>query len=274
MGEKNLKFSNRWMFNRVMCEENVRRRVIRAALGIEAGEITYLNYEQAYEPGYDSRSVRMDVVAKESGRIYDIEMQCDNEPALGRRMRYYQSVLDMEALERGEQFDRLPESFIVFVCCSDAFGLGLPAYTFERMCSEVPDISVGDGSHWVVLNARAWERARGTDMGDLLEYVQTGKATGELSHDIDALVRTFNEDRKWVGRVVTLEQDLAVRRRRNIEEGIKIGVEQGMEQGIEQGEERFGALATRLLEAGRADDLLRAAADPAFKDALYQELGL
>ena len=41
---------DRWMFNRVLCEEEVCRKVLRAALGIEVGEIAYLNAEQAKEP--------------------------------------------------------------------------------------------------------------------------------------------------------------------------------------------------------------------------------
>ena len=39
MGERKLKFQDRWMFNRVLCEEEVCRKVLRAALGIEAGEM-------------------------------------------------------------------------------------------------------------------------------------------------------------------------------------------------------------------------------------------
>lgn len=42
MPKRFLKFSDRWMFNRVLCEEEVCRKVLRAALGIEVGEIAYL----------------------------------------------------------------------------------------------------------------------------------------------------------------------------------------------------------------------------------------
>lgn len=63
MPKRFLKFSDRWMFNRVLCEKEVCRKVLRAALGIEVGEITYLNAEQAKEPAAASRGVRMDVFA-------------------------------------------------------------------------------------------------------------------------------------------------------------------------------------------------------------------
>ena len=43
MPKRSLKFTDRWMFNRVLCEKEVCRKVLRAALGIEVGEIAYLN---------------------------------------------------------------------------------------------------------------------------------------------------------------------------------------------------------------------------------------
>lgn len=42
MPKRFLKFSDRWMFNRVLCEEEVCRKVLRAALGIEVGEMLAL----------------------------------------------------------------------------------------------------------------------------------------------------------------------------------------------------------------------------------------
>ncbi|MEC4273768.1 hypothetical protein VJ923_11430 [Adlercreutzia sp. R25] len=68
MERRELSFSDRWMFNRVMCREDVCRRVLRAALGIDVGRIEYLNAEQAVEPAAASRGIRMDVFAREGGR--------------------------------------------------------------------------------------------------------------------------------------------------------------------------------------------------------------
>ena len=98
MPKRFLKFSDRWMFNRVLCEKEVCRKVLRAALGIEVGEITYLNAEQAKEPAAASRGVRMDVFAREGSRVFDIEMQVSPEDRIGRRMRYYQAAIDATEL--------------------------------------------------------------------------------------------------------------------------------------------------------------------------------
>lgn len=250
------------MFNRVMCREDVCRRVLRAALGIDVGRIEYLNAEQAVEPAAASRGIRMDVFAREGDRVYDIEMQLASEPLLGRRMRYYQAVIDAGELDPGRGFDKLPESFVVFVCRCDPYGAGASAYRIERRCLEDPSVVVGDDSHWLVLNASAWESEVRFDLRDVLHYVQTGEASGELSRDIDFLVASYNQDREWVNRVLTYEQDTEIRCRR------------ARAEGVEQGEERLLALAGKLSAAGRLEDLVRASEDKAYCDALFEEFGL
>lgn len=88
---------DRLMFNRVLCEKEVCRKVLRAALGIEVGEIAYLNAEQAKEPAAASRGVRMDVFAREGSRVFDIEMQVSPEDAA-----YRDEMLAEFGLERAE----------------------------------------------------------------------------------------------------------------------------------------------------------------------------
>lgn len=267
MAEGSLKFTNRWMFNRVMCEEDVCREVLRAVTGIEAGEIVYLNAEQCYEPAAAEKGVHMDVVARESGRVYDIEMQVDREPSMGRRLRYYQAAMDVASLDKGHGYGKLPESYIVFFCTYDPFGLGLPIYTIERTCIEAPEMSIGDGSHWTALNARAWPEAAGS-MGEVLEYVGTGKVTGPLTQRIEALVAEFNRDKGWVGRVHTLEQEMEMQRER----GLAQGREEGRAEGRAEGLAEAGALIAALMDDGRFEDARRAATDADYREELLREL--
>ncbi len=273
MGERRLKFQDRW-FNRVLCQEEVCRKVLRAALGIEAGEISYLNAEQCFEPLAAGRGVRLDVFARGDGRVYDIEMQVARERDLGRRMRYYQAAMDVGELGSGEGFADLPESYVVFFCLFDAYGKGEPAYVVERRCGAHPDLVVGDGSPWVVLNSAAWEDAAAPDLRDLLEYLQTGEASGPLSGEIDSLVGVFNDDREWVDRVITYEQETEMRCRRAREEGLEEGLEKGREEGREEGEARLGALVGALLADGRSEDVAAAVEDKVRREELYAELGI
>lgn len=266
MPKRFLKFSDRWMFNRVLCEKKVCRKILRAALGIEVGEITYLNAEQAKEPAAASRGVRMDVFAREGSRVFDIEMQVSPEDRIGRRMRYYQAAIDATELDRGEGYELLPESFIVFFCTTDPFNAGHAVYSIERTCLEAPGLAAGDDSHWRVFNASAAEDVADPGLRDLLHYVATGRPEGALSREIDSFVEEYNRDREWVTKVLTYEQDTEMRCRR--------AEARGIEQGIEQGMDRFGELMGVLLDAGRLDDAKRASEDAAYRDALLAEFRL
>lgn len=274
--QRRVDFTNSWMFGRVMTDESICRDVIRAVLGIEAVRIDYLNAEQVLDPSLESRGVRMDVYAREGGsgeRVYDLEMQAQKEPLLGKRFRYYQAALDVRELSSGDDYDRLPESFVVFLCSQDPFGYDLPVYRFERICEDVPDLCLGDASHWIGLNARAWEDAPGDDLLDLLRYTQTGKALGSLSRKIEMAVERANEDREWVDKVWSVSTIVENAARRERING-RIACEEAREEGREEGSAQFAALASHLIESGRVDDLARAASDPAFRDELFREFGL
>ncbi len=267
MKQRRLPFTNQWMFNRVMLKESICRKVIRATTGIDAGCISYLNAEQAIEPSPENRGIRMDVFARDDGRMYDIEMQSEPEFLLGKRFRYYQSAIDTKDLPRGADYNDLLESYIVFVCKSDPFGYALPVYHLDRACQEAPRLAVGDESHWIALNARAWENLADNDLLDLLRYVESAAPCGPLSREIDAAVNEANEDRKWVDTVwsvSTIEENNARRHR--------IGLRLAREEGVEEGAARFAALADQLLEQGRIDDLKRATHDKEFRDALLASL--
>lgn len=232
------------------------------------------------DPAPESHGVRMDVYARERGsgeRVYDLEMQAQREPLLGKRFRYYQAVLDVRELPAGDDYDRLPESFVVFLCSQDPFGYDLPVYHLERRCDEVPELRLGNASHWLALNARAWEDAPGGDLLDLLRYAQTGKALGSLSRKIEEAVGRANEDREWVDKVwsvSTIVENAARRERINGRIACEEAREEGRQEGLEEGSARFAALASRLIEAGRVDDLAQAASDPVRRDELFREFDL
>ena len=53
-------------------------------------------------------------VTDSTGNVYDVEMQSTNKQDLAKRLRYYQSVIDISSLEKGGHYTDLPDSFILF----------------------------------------------------------------------------------------------------------------------------------------------------------------
>ncbi len=116
------------------------------------------------ELNYIGRSVSVDILAREKGRIYNIEIQRSDVGAIPRRARFHGSVIDTNELRKGATFDRLPETYVIFITENDIYGKGLPVYTVDRTVRETGQ-DFGDGLHIVYANGRY----RGDDdMGRLM----------------------------------------------------------------------------------------------------------
>ena len=58
------------------------------------------------------------------------------------------------------------------------------------------------------------------------------------------------------------------------EDGVEKGIEKGIEKGVQQGLGRANALNVKLADAGRADDIIRAASDRTYQEQLFKEFGI
>lgn len=66
------------------------------------------------------RSVRLDILAVDnSGKIYNIEIQRSNNGAGVKRARYNSSMLDSNITEPGDKYEKLNETYIIFITEND-----------------------------------------------------------------------------------------------------------------------------------------------------------
>lgn len=66
-------------------------------------------------------------------RQYDIEVQRADSGARPERARYHSAAMDIEALNVGQDFEELPETYTIFVTENDFFGVGAGLYPIERI---------------------------------------------------------------------------------------------------------------------------------------------
>ena len=136
-----------FLFQKVMRNKRLCQHLIEKILQIKIADITYPDTEKTIDIRLDSKSVRLDVYVKDdTGRGFNIEMQCsdDQSGGLAKRTRYYQSMIDMDMLKKGEVYNQLRPSYIIFICTFDAFDEGLPMYTFRNRCVEKDGLELGD----------------------------------------------------------------------------------------------------------------------------------
>ena len=170
------------------------------------------------------RSVRFDILATDdTGARINIEIQREDRGAGRKRARFNSSMMDIGLLQKGESFEALPETWVVFITENDVMGKGRPLYRFERTDVETGE-KLGDGSHILYVNGAY----RGdTPVGKLMHDFQCTDPS-EMHYKILAeRTRFFKESEEGV---LTMCQAIEKMREESMREGMEMGKKEGMEQ--------------------------------------------
>ena len=192
---EDLTLQDDFMFCKVMQNEGLCKTLIEMILSDTIGKITYISVQHNLKNYEQVKSVRFDVLVQtENGKFYDIEMQVSNEKNIPKRMRFYQAAIDISFLDKGNFYNDLNDSFIIFICLFDVIGKNRPVYTFENICLEDKNISLQDGTKKVIINAEAFDDTKDKELKGFLEYLNTGKAKSEFTRRIEEMIQTIKEN--------------------------------------------------------------------------------
>ena len=141
------------------------------------------------------RSAIMDCVARDSeGKQFDVEIQQDNEGASPKRARYHSGLMDMNTLNPGQDFDELPESYVIFITRDDILGYDFPIYHIDRHIKEADD-SFQDEAHIIYVNSRKQED---TELGRLMHDLHCKNADEMHSPVLAKRVHELKDTQKGV----------------------------------------------------------------------------
>lgn len=186
MGKKieDLTFIDDGMFQAVMHEPGISEEIVERLLHVKVDKIIYPELEKTIKPFYTTKGVRLDVYLKDANRIIDVELQTYKQDVIGKQTRYYQSMIDIDSLMKGQDYSELLDSYVLFICNYDPFqnttdiGFGLPCYTFKNICLENSVVPLDDKSIKVIYNASAYELVEDKKVRDFLHYVMTNDPAG------------------------------------------------------------------------------------------------
>ena len=154
--------------------------------------------EQIIQKDYKNlqgRSAIMDCVARDSeGKQFDVEIQQDNEGASPKRARYHSGLMDMNTLNPGQDFDELPESYVIFITRDDILGYDFPIYHIDRHIKEADD-SFQDEAHIIYVNSRKQED---TELGRLMHDLHCKNADEMHSPVLAKRVHELKDTQKGV----------------------------------------------------------------------------
>lgn len=219
---EDLTFTDDFMFGYVMRQPEICKEMLERLLKIKIEKLEYPELQKSISGFYESKGVRLDVYVKDSDKIFDIEIQNNIEVALPERARYYQSMLDIDNLLKGQDYEDLKESFIIFICTFDPFNKGLPSYTFQNFCKENKTLYFGDKTTKLVFNAKAFEKEIDVDIKNLLKYISEKEPSDSFTDKINSLVKEAKHNQQLGSKYLTMnlhDRDL-------IKQTLKQGAEQ------------------------------------------------
>ena len=167
----------------------------------------------------------------------------------------------MEYLESGEEYETIPDTFVIFVCDFDPFGQGLYCYTFKNECQEDRKVELEDGSCTIFLNTRGRNETEVPE--GLVRFLKFVTADLEESEDDfqDELVRQFQEtirriktDREMGERYMIFEEMLKEEK----QEGKQEGRLEAKKEDIFELLEELGEIPKELRDKiGKLDDITK-----------------
>jgi predicted transposase/invertase (TIGR01784 family) len=271
-----LTIANDFVFCKVMSNPDLCREVLEAVLGVRIERIEYVHDQETVAMTPESKGVRLDVYVRDGGgAAYDVEMQAYDTRELPQRARYYHALMALGQLRRGQTYRSLRDSYAIFVCKFDPFGRGRGVYRFRNLCEGEPGLPLGDGAETVFLAATGGgANDAGGRVGELLDYVATGRVAGSLSARLDAEVEKVLGNEDWRAEYMFLWMRDELNYERGRDEGREQGLEQGRLEGGRDAVARLAELSRRLEEDGSPVDFGQVLADESLREDLCRRYGI
>lgn len=257
---EDLRISNDFLFGKIMRNPQLCKELLQRILpDIEIDHVEYPELQKSIQPDVDARSVRLDVYVKSDDEtVFDIEMQAVDTKELPKRSRYYQSMIDLQLIDRGESYKKLNQSYVIFICLTDVFGKGRHKYTFENTCKEDSSMILEDGTTKIFLNADSQMNDVSAELKAFLDYAAGKESKDTFVKKLEEAVEEAKKNREWRHEYMTL----------------LMRDQENQEIGELKGENRMSELIKRLMEDNRSSDIIKVTQDKEYRRKLYKEYGI
>ncbi|SCY20212.1 conserved hypothetical protein (putative transposase or invertase) [Lachnospiraceae bacterium XPB1003] len=237
-----------FLFNEMLFDEDtgeeVCRIILERVLKRSIGEVNYTPQKMIPGISQEAQGIRLDAyITEKTGdssagpdiMVHDLEP--DNRKSkkkfLTKRCRYYSDLIDVQIVNTGVAYEKLPEVVIIFILSYDPFDQGDMYYEAKSMLKTHPDVPYDDGVRRIYLytDGKLPRNADDSDikLKNLLQYMRRSteeNVKDETTRRLDEIVKA-TKHKKDVGirymKSWELERELK-------EEGRKEGREEGREE--------------------------------------------
>ena len=132
------------------------------------------------------RSIVLDAYCVlKDGKVVNVEVQNLDNTDHQRRVRYYSSVLTTSLMGKGEDFDKVPEVCMVYICNFDIFSQNKSFYLVKRIIDGT-DIQLDNGLKEIYISANINDGSRLSELMEVFtkddSYSKNFPIISEMKH--------------------------------------------------------------------------------------------
>lgn len=189
--------SNNFIFYKVLRNNpEVCKELIELLLGVKFSRIE-MYQEETILTDPNSKGIRMDLYVQSSNECMDLELQAIDTKELPERARYYQSVMDVDHLKKGNTYREMKTSYGIFICMTDIFQKGLPVYTFENLCLQNTNIHLNDRTFKHFFIFENCGKLANVKQKSFFALLGNGKPNDSFTEKLSKLVEEAKHNTQW-----------------------------------------------------------------------------
>lgn len=240
-----LELRDDFMFSRIMSNPKFVKPLLETILGVKIRKIVYPQTQKTIDLSLQAKGIRLDVyVEDDQNTVFNLEMQTSDGANLPKRMRYYQGMIDLNILDKGQDYTTLKKSYVIFICTFDPFGEGRHIYTFCNTCQENTALTLDDDAVKIILSTKGTMDDVSPEMQRILDYIDGKGASDKFTEELEEAVRSARQNERWRLDYMTLEYEYRQRYLEGKEEGREEGRAEGRERTIQKLHERGESIAS------------------------------
>lgn len=138
----------------------------------------------------------VDIEGSEIPSVYDVEPDQNNKAktvaAFPKRSRFYHAIIDSRSLRSGEDFGKLKQVYVIFICNYDPFGYDRVLYTIKNRCLEEPEMDYDDGAETIVLYTKGKKGTISEELRQFLNYIENTDQSNAVNEDLKDIQKMVN----------------------------------------------------------------------------------
>lgn len=223
-----------FLFGKTMQDPDILKPVLESILRFEIAKVEPVDLQKSLDVRYGSHGIRLDVYAADAENSrFAVEMQAQEKYNVLKRSRYYHSVMDIDELFKGQDYNDLKDNYVIFICVYKLFDSELHQFNYRNTCRQLPRLPA-EGRETILLSTEGTADDITPDLKAFLRYVKssTDETAAQLNNNlIDRIhdrVKKIKQNQQLEVEYLKFEELLKESRA----EGIELGRTEGRTEGI------------------------------------------